>query len=48
MSGVSLKSFILAGCKRDTHTTPRYKEEFDPEKIPQFGLIAKQVEKVDP
>ena len=28
--------------------TFRYKEEFDPEKIPQFGLIAEQVEKVNP
>jgi hypothetical protein len=26
----------------------RYKEEFDPDKVPQFGLIAEQVEKVDP
>jgi hypothetical protein len=26
----------------------RYKQEFDPDKIPQFGLIAEQVEKVDP
>ena len=26
----------------------RYKEELDPEKIPQFGLIAEEVEKVDP
>ena len=25
-----------------------YKEELDPDKIPQFGLIAEQVEKVDP
>jgi hypothetical protein len=28
--------------------TFRYKEELDPEKIPQFGLIAEQVEKVNP
>jgi hypothetical protein len=28
--------------------TFRYKEELDPEKIPQFGLIAEEVEKVDP
>src|SRR5207253_9194631 len=28
--------------------TFRYKEELDPEKIPQFGLIAEQVEKIDP
>jgi len=28
--------------------TFRYKEEIDPDKIPQFGLIAEQVEKVDP
>ena len=28
--------------------TFRYKEEFDPEKIPQFGLIAEDVEKVNP
>ena len=28
--------------------TFRYKEELDPDKIPQFGLIAEQVEKVDP
>jgi Chaperone of endosialidase len=28
--------------------TFRYKEEFDPEGIPQFGLIAEQVEKVNP
>jgi len=26
----------------------RYKEELDPDKIPQFGLIAEDVEKVDP
>jgi hypothetical protein len=26
----------------------RYKEELDPDKIPQFGLIAEEVEKVDP
>ena len=26
----------------------RYKEEIDPAGIPQFGLIAEQVEKVDP
>jgi septal ring factor EnvC (AmiA/AmiB activator) len=28
--------------------TFRYKEEIDPEGIPQFGLVAEQVEKVDP
>ena len=28
--------------------TFRYKEELDPDKIPQFGLIAEQVEKVNP
>ena len=28
--------------------TFRYKEELDPEKIPQFGLIAEDVEKVTP
>jgi uncharacterized coiled-coil protein SlyX len=28
--------------------TFRYKEELDPEKIPQFGLIAEDVEKVNP
>ena len=28
--------------------TFRYKQELDPEKIPQFGLIAEDVEKVDP
>jgi hypothetical protein len=28
--------------------TFRYKEELDPEKIPQFGLIAEEVEKVNP
>jgi hypothetical protein len=28
--------------------TFRYKKELDPEKIPQFGLIAEDVEKVDP
>jgi Chaperone of endosialidase len=28
--------------------TFRYKQEFDPDGIPQFGLIAEQVEKVDP
>ena len=28
--------------------TFRYKEELDPEKIPQFGLIAEDVEKIDP
>jgi len=28
--------------------TFRYKEEFDPEGIPQFGLVAEQVEKVNP
>src|SRR5512133_1567019 len=28
--------------------TFRYKAELDPEKIPQFGLIAEEVEKVNP
>ena len=28
--------------------TFRYKEELDPDKIPQFGLIAEQVQKIDP
>jgi hypothetical protein len=28
--------------------TFRYKEEIDPEKVPQFGLIAEEVEKVNP
>jgi septal ring factor EnvC (AmiA/AmiB activator) len=28
--------------------TFRYKEELDPEGIPQFGLVAEQVEKVNP
>ena len=28
--------------------TFRYKEEFDPVGVPQFGLIAEQVEKVNP
>jgi hypothetical protein len=28
--------------------TVRYKEELDPEHIPQFGLIAEEVEKVNP
>ena len=28
--------------------TFRYKEELDPDKIPQFGLIAEEVEKIDP
>jgi len=28
--------------------TFRYKEDLDPDKIPQFGLIAEQVEKVNP
>ena len=28
--------------------TFRYKEEIDPDKIPQFGLVAEQVEKVSP
>ena len=28
--------------------TFRYKEEIDPDRIPQYGLIAEQVEKVDP
>ena len=28
--------------------TFRYKEETDPDGIPQFGLIAEQVEKVNP
>ena len=28
--------------------TFRYKEEIDPDKIPQFGLIAEEVEKIDP
>lgn len=28
--------------------TFRYKQEFDPDGIPQFGLVAEQVEKVDP
>jgi hypothetical protein len=26
----------------------RYKEQLDPDKIPQFGLIAEEVEKVNP
>ncbi len=28
--------------------TFRYKPEIDPEKVPQFGLVAEQVEKVNP
>jgi len=28
--------------------TFRYKEELDPDKIPQFGLIAEQVQNIDP
>ena len=28
--------------------TFRYKEELDPDHVPQFGLIAEEVEKVDP
>ena len=28
--------------------TFRYKEEFDPQRIPQFGLVAEEVEKVNP
>ena len=28
--------------------TFRYKKELDPDKIPQFGLIAEEVEKVNP
>jgi hypothetical protein len=28
--------------------TFRYKEDIDPERIPQFGLVAEEVEKVDP
>ena len=28
--------------------TFRYKKELDPEGIPQFGLVAEQVEKVNP
>ena len=28
--------------------TFRYKQEFDPEGIPQFGLVAEEVEKVTP
>ena len=28
--------------------TFRYKHELDPEGIPQFGLVAEQVEKVNP
>ena len=28
--------------------TFRYKEELDPDGIPQFGLIAEEVEKVNP
>ena len=26
----------------------RYKHEFDPDRIPQFGLVAEDVEKVNP
>ena len=28
--------------------TFRYKKEIDPDRIPQFGLVAEEVEKVDP
>src|SRR5437899_9037962 len=28
--------------------TFRYKEEIDPDRIPQFGLVAEEVEKVNP
>ena len=28
--------------------TFRYKKEFDPKRIPQFGLVAEEVEKVNP
>jgi hypothetical protein len=27
---------------------PRYKEQFDPKRVPQFGLVAEEVEKVNP
>ena len=28
--------------------TFRYKQEIDPDRIPQFGLVAEEVEKVNP
>jgi hypothetical protein len=28
--------------------TFRYKKQLDPQAIPQFGLVAEQVEKIDP
>ena len=31
-----------------TFNPNRYKPEIDPEKVPQFGLVAEQVEKVNP
>ena len=36
------------GLLRLEPVTFRYKEELDPDGIPQFGLIAEQVEKVTP
>ena len=34
--------------KRSWHFIFRYKHELDPDGIPQFGLVAEQVEKVNP
>jgi hypothetical protein len=53
VAGVATAPNISPNCSgynriRPTGATFRYKHELDPDGIPQFGLIAEQVEKVDP
>jgi len=42
------KRKIATSEARQKPVTFRYKEEIDPEGIPQFGLVAEEVEKVNP
>jgi septal ring factor EnvC (AmiA/AmiB activator) len=41
-------SVRITNRKRTNTTHPWYKRDLDPDSIPQFGLVAEQVEKVNP
>jgi hypothetical protein len=43
--------YRLTDCQVDPHSKCQnfpYKKEFDPERIPQFSLVAEEVEKINP
>jgi hypothetical protein len=46
--GLAVKQQLPGEERRFKPVTFRYKEELDPDKIPQFGLIAEDVAKVNP